>query len=498
MKFRNISNSISSSLKCAAATVCLLFLPIHAYTQSASAERTESSRYVELTGGERLLLDESEIERMERNNQFDIHNLRERREFITDQSETFLLIPDGLSGDFDVASVPPIVHFQILPDLHPEYFSEEAYQAGWANWAKVTRSEDNRFFVPASDHLGRGAQINLYEYRPDDHVVEKVLDVSETLGWSKEMYTDGKIHGKTGIMADGTMWAATHRGPMPTDEWWESGYRGSWLLSYNIHTGESKNWGVPLVGNELPVHTLDPDRGIFAATGGLTATILLWDVRKKKTRFAGYPPNGWVWHPRAMFLDPETGIFWGMDFSEHPYRFISLDPELNRFRRYEVTVPANPVTGEQGILRGITERPAMDGWYYGSTRSGALFRFRPDHDSGPEVESVGVTWDEGRDVVQLALGPEGRYIYYQPRGDHAPLVQYDVKTGRKKAIAFLQDYYFETYGYWPGSAVYGLEISNDGSFVVIAENGTFEGRGKSFGHPALTIVTIPAEERPLD
>lgn len=70
-------------------------------------------------------------------------------------------------------------------------------------------------------------------------------------------------------------------------------------------------------------------------------------------------------------------------------------------------------------------------------------------------------------MLQIALSPHGRYLYYQPKGYPSPLVQYDVKTGKKKAICFLQDYYFERYGYWMGGQVYGMEISKDGSFVVI-------------------------------
>jgi len=32
-----------------------------------------------------------------------------------------------------------------------------------------------------------------------------------------------------------------------------------------------------------------------------------------------------------------------------------------------------------------------------------------------------------------------------PKGD-APIVQYDVKTGKRKALCWLQDYYFDKYG----------------------------------------------------
>lgn len=444
-------------------------------------------------------LSDAEIARRELNAKFDKMNLRQKNEFVVDRSGDFLKPPDAeIAGEFSVARVPPTVEFRILPNLEPEYFSEEAYQAGWANWAYVARSADNRFYFAASDHLGRGAQINLYEYRPQEDVVERVLDVSKMLGWTADMYTDGKLHGYMGIMPNGDLWTATHCGPIPTEKWLEEGYRGSWLFSFNINTREAHNWGVPLVVNTLDCHTVDTQRGIFFGTGFYSKMMLSWDINEKKVRFAGYPPNGWHWSPRSILLDPQTGHFWGGEVSEKPNRFISFDPELNRFKRHEVATPANPLTDEQAILRGHTHHPDADGWYYWATLNGAFFRFRPHWEEGPEVEPLGVTWDKGRDVSQIAIEPARRYLYYQPKGDNSPLVQYDLKTGNKKAIAFLQEYFFEKYGYWPSSAVYGMEVSNDGSFVVIVENGTFAGRGQAFGHPALTVIMIPEEERPLD
>jgi hypothetical protein len=444
--------------------------------------------------GQSVELSEREKARKARNDQHDIQNLRQRREFVVERSERFIQRPDAaIAGDFVIARTAPTVKFQILPYLEPEHFSEQAYQAGWANWAYVTRSDDNRFYFAASDHRGRGAHLNLYEYRPDKDTVERVLDVSKALGWTGDMYTDGKIHGHMGIMPNGTLWAGTHFGPSPNEAWFAEGYRGSWLFSYDINTGETQNHGVPLIVHDLACHTLDTKRGIFMATGSFRGMILSYDVNANQVRFAGYPPNGWIWHPRSMLLDKATGIFWSNDNSEEPRRFMAFSPELNEFRRYDVEVPLN------GRLRGHTHEPDNDGWYYWSTwGGGSFFRFRGDWENGPEIEELGPTWDAGRDVKQFAICPEKRYIYYQPGGYPAPLVQYDIKTGQKKAIAFLQDYFFETYGYWPGDHVYGLEVSNDGSFVVIVENGTFEGRRKAFGHPALTVVEIPEQERPID
>jgi hypothetical protein len=442
-------------------------------------------------------LSEKEAKRRDLNAEFDKLGLREQTDFVVEQSDAFLQAPaePAIEGEFLVAKTPPTVKLQIFTHLEPEYFSgAEQYMACWANWAHVARSDDNRFYMAASDHLAKGCDINVYEYDPAGKGFRRIIDVDELLGWTEDMYTDGKIHGHMGILPDGTLWAATHHGVRPNEEWYESGYRGSWLFSYNPETGEGRNWGVPLIGNSLPCFSVDERRGRLVGTG-YKQTMLCWDCHEKRVRFAGYPPHGWTWWGRAMLCDKETGKFWGMDTSEEPHRLMSFDPELNHFERYEVTIPPNPVTGKPGSLRGHTQRPAMDGFYYWTTQNGTFLRFKPETADGPVLETVGVNWDRGRDALQLALSPKGRYVYYQPKGYPAPVVQYDVKTGKKKAIGFLQDVFFEKYGYWLGSQVYGMAASTDGSFLVIVMNGTFSGRKRSFGHPAICVVEIPAGER---
>lgn len=87
--------------------------------------------------------------------------------------------------------------------------------------------------------------------------------------------------------------------------------------------------------------------------------------------------------------------------------------------------------------------------------------------------------------------PGGGY----PERKTSPLVQYDIRRGTRKVICYYQVPIFEKYGYWCG-AVYGMEVSNDGSFVVIVLNGAFtDSRKEVFGHPSLAVITIPEEER---
>ena len=449
-------------------------------------------------------ISEQEQERKRLNEQYDRHNLRNKQEFVVDRSDAFLIMPEdrSMGSDFTVASVPPEIRMMIVPDLVPEYFPPgPAYMTAWAHWCHMTRSEDNRFFFSVSDHRGFGCQINLYEYSPARNMLHKVLDVDELLGWTANSYTDGKIHGYMGIMPDGTLWGATHFGVRPDSTWFADGYRGSWLFSYNINTHEANNYGVPLIGNNLPLFIVDSKRGKLVGTGSLDTTVLSWDCINKRVLYAGSPPEGWVLWVRSLLCDEETGLFWSIDSGVNPCRFLSFDPELNRWKRYDLSPPANPLTGNVATLRAHTDRPAMDGYYYWSTMSGAMFKFKPRDDGPPEVEYVGLNWDEGRDVLQFALDPSGRYIYYIPVGwsyeKNSPIVQYDVKTGKKKVICWYRKYYFDTYGYWTASS-YALGITKDGSQLVFCMNGAFQGKEVNYGYPSFFVVNIPEEERPLD
>ena len=68
---------------------------------------------------------------------------------------------------------------------------------------------------------------------------------------------------------------------IPDSSWWANGYRGSWLIKYNIYTHEAKNWGVPLIGNMLPCFNVDTIRGRLVGTGA-NHTVLCWDCINKK------------------------------------------------------------------------------------------------------------------------------------------------------------------------------------------------------------------------
>lgn len=440
-------------------------------------------------------LPEKELKRKAMNDANDRANLRQKTRFVVEKSDAFIQVPALYTNEagFDRARTAPTVKLQILPDQQPEYFSGgDQYMACWANWAYVARSDDNRFFMAASDHLAKGSDVHIYTYAPGADAVTKAVDVDDLLGWTADQYTDGKLHGHMGIISNRMLWGATHFGIMPDAAWYAAGYRGAWLFSFDLETGTGRNWGTPLPSNSLSCFTVDTRRGILAGTGEMGG-FLCWDCNLQTNRFAGPLPNGWKWSPRSMLLDPATGMFWGQETSVSPTCFIRFDPATLTFKRFATPVPAGGA--KSVLLRGHTDAPARDGWFYWATQSGQVFKFKPQGDGEPLVEPATTTWDKGRDTLQLALSPKGRYLYWMGKGDPSPVVQYDVTTGRKKALCWLQDHFFEKYGYWMDE-VYGLNLSTDGSFLVICMNGTFtDKRSYAFGHPSCVVVEIPESER---
>ena len=105
-------------------------------------------------------------------------------------------------------------------------------------------------------------------------------------------------------------------------------------------------------------------------------------------------------------------------------------------------------------------------------------------------------------MANMCFSPKKKYMYYLPGADTAaflygtPVVQYDTTTNRKKVIAFINDFYLDTYGYSPGGT-YGLELDEKGESLFFYTNGQFSTKelGSGYGRPAIFHVHIPASER---
>lgn len=430
-------------------------------------------------------------------------HLRSKTTFILDRSPR-MLIPrtDGMEvKDFTVAETPPLIKMMIVPGIEPAYLPDNAKESlFWSNWNPPARTEDGRYIFAIGDCRSVGGKIYLYEYNPMDEKVKKVLSLPKLYGWSDSSQTDGKLHGKMRIMDDGNLWTCSKHELTPDVPWIYKDNKGSRFFSLNVNTNEAKDWGVLFPYHTFTETVLDTKRGLLFASGVFPG-VLCYDVRKHATIYADSLPNGWRWYSRTVLLD-DRGIFWGTDAADSLHRFLSFDPVKKKFARPDLSPSENTYYKKIENIRACTDRRACDGAYWCITYNGAMFRFRPEV---PSVEPAGVNWDRGRYTSTIAMDPTGRYLYYMP-GDtrmynadtYGPIVLYDVKTGQKKVLAWLVDYYYEKYGYWVGGT-YGMEISADGSFLVIVMNGAFRFRDDAhdnpYEFPSLFVVEIPESER---
>ena len=444
----------------------------------------------------------TETQRQAWNVQFDKKKLLSGKGMVTDTSERFITIPSNMDrawmGDVDVAKTPPSIEFAPVRGMTPQYFPEDNL-GYWANFGDIhPRAGTGNTTSEWATIAARRETVT-----PANTIPRNTMPGLSSISgncWDGTSYGvgDGKLHGEMGAMPDGSLWILTFWDPMPglKDEEYVR-WPGSHLVRYDTHTGKTEDMGIPLAKAGWPYYTLDPKRGILFAVGSKGEN-LAYDVKKRKTIFAGKPPRGITWWERCAMLDPETGVFWGCTQKE-PYNFVSYDPKTDTFTKHPEQTPADLGinSGKNSVVRGYSERRTKEGFLWVNSTNGTLYKFWPET---CKTETVGLLWADKTYVPRISLSPDDRYLYYIANGKrtqyyYKPVVQYDTRTNRRKVIAFLADYYYDTYGLALRS-VHGSTLSGDGSDFVIVFNGAFLPRDKEWEDtPALMVVHIPESER---
>ncbi|MDD5677585.1 MAG: hypothetical protein PHW60_06275 [Kiritimatiellae bacterium] len=263
-------------------------------------------------------------------------------------------------------------------------------------------------------------------------------------------------------------------------------------------TGEYVDYGAPLPRTSWSYHRVDTQRGVMYAVS-FRNEFLAWNINMQKAEWAGYLPQGMVWQNRALLVDSKSGRAYTSngDPGDKLQRMIRYDYATKRFTLLDCHMPANPAPGSR--LRGHTRERGPDGLFWCLTEAGELFTFNPDSE---EISDKGLNWPgDGRFACSLERSPGGRYLYYSLRSEQSfsPVIQYDIKTGTKKVLAFLHPYYHEKYGYLPAGS-YSLKLDDKGENIFMVWNGAFiettEKLGVDFwGHCAVVLLRIPSAER---
>jgi sugar lactone lactonase YvrE len=403
------------------------------------------------------------------------------------ETDGFLKAPAGADAStFTVARTAPRVDVCFFAGLE-----DHGKGTLWSSWGDGCLAKSGKYYTSVGDHLGVDANSYLYEYDPVRGVLRRVVDVLEAIGQMLGLYGHGKIHSGIHEAADGKLYFSTYWGKhREVDAAFTKGYNGSLLLAFDPATGKTENLGAIVPKQGLPASHFDPRRQLLFFHAVYRGDITAYDLKARKVRFQG---GGDTSAANRTFMGDARGRVWfsGTD-GLHYY-----DPDKNALVATTVKLPATPGAKKGDTLRAAATRPAKDGTLYGMTAAGALFAFDPDKQT---VRDLGPNFGKGDYTAVMALSPDEKYLYYAP-GAHGsagkygtPVVQYEIATGKRKVLAFLQAPLQDKLKYQIGGT-YNLQIDPAGERLFFTFNGAAPGARSAFGRPAVVVVHVPAEER---
>ncbi|MDQ3622062.1 MAG: hypothetical protein M3463_06180 [Verrucomicrobiota bacterium] len=423
------------------------------------------------------------------------------KEVATDKTGEFLKPPQTLRPDVTIATTPPAIDFLFYPG--------QTYPGNpWSNWGD-SLAVNGKYYASIGDHHSlekagdseRSGNAFVFEYDPQTRKMRPIVDVKKLLNLPKGHYTPGKIHGRIDLGSDGWLYFATYRGGNSTTD--EYHYQGDWILRVHPDTGQAEavaRGPVPKQG--LQTSILDSQRLIFYAgtragkvnprgtdRGAEDELFMAYDLREKRLLHSGPKRSCWPWPIFAR----STGRVYYVQGRGEEAAIVRYDPEKGG-------LPVK-IDGPPGFEGASTEETPQGFIYTASmnreTRQEALWSFDTKSEKIQELGPARVA-ETPRIIATLDADPSGRYLYYTPGAhggselDGTPIVQFDVRTRRKKVIAFLHPFYKDNYG-CTFRGTYSCAVDPSGDKLYVTWNVS---RGsKVWDSCALTVIHIPESER---
>ncbi len=411
---------------------------------------------------------------------------------------------------------------------------------GWSAWGDIGVASDGKVYSGVGDHgddIGSKGHTYIYCWDPTAKVLKQIVDANKVAGVQPGDPSFSKVHARIFEAKDKKIYftCTFNDGGRCFDVKWTERIPGAFIYQYDPQTGKTTIVG-KLPKSATATTLLDFDRNILycCMEGRMTPE----DVKAKKE----YPSGaalaafylggkvGWVDEPGRIVAGADSGIGKPCWVYESPLDAVVADRNITLDKNGAVYFNGkedklwkyDPKSGKIGPTpaafpkqqdEGKESQPTMRsstieskaGWIYGTTMApGRLFRFRPSEN---KVELLGPDFLMGEYTTVTVLSPDERFVYYMP-GSHGgafkigtPVVQYEIATGKRKVLAFLQPVIEKTCAYVP-SGTYGVKLSADGSTLYVNFNGHARNdvRPKEmneigFGLTAFAAIHIPASER---
>jgi hypothetical protein len=400
---------------------------------------------------------------------------------VTEQTPLFLKPSPNLREGVEIAKTPPAVDFAFYPlqnyPGNPWSHRSDGFVLG------------DKYYSSSNDHLAPRGTAHLWEYDGAKKQFRLLCDTVKFLesvnAFPPEMnYRPGEMQSRIDLGSDGWLYYATDRGsPTVTND--AHGYLGEWILRTHPETLKTEIvYTHPVEKHTIPASVLDPKRMILycgTAVGrdapNQKIQFFALDVQRKKIlKVADDGPT------RTLIFSKSTGrVFWEGKM---------YDPETNEITPANVPhVRSASAETPQGLVYGTSERSA-DIWAF-HVKTGEL----------KQIGNGAVGTQEY--IASIEADPTGRYLYYVPGAhggatkDGTPVVQLDVRSGKKKVLAFLHEHFWEKYGYALDGS-FGNALDEKGERYFISWDGWRKGQPRGWESASITVLSIPESERPVE
>jgi hypothetical protein len=412
---------------------------------------------------------------------------------------------------------------------------------GWSSWGDICLASDGKVYSGIGNHWKtEKGQAYIYCWDPVKKEFNKIVDLNKVTGAKPGDVHFSKVHAHIiegrdkKIYFTGTLDDGGKAGSKEMLEKWNTNIAGGKLFQYDPATGKAIVYANFPPARVTATMKYDANRNIlYCALEGDTAGFAFgaFDMNTKQWIYQSAP--GVIGNDRNFIMDSKGNVYFnGVETEPHKELRLksgqliqngkmaeatsmlptTMFPGAKKVKdyttlwKYDPTTQSISATNTYFKSEGIrsSTRETKDGYVYGTTMAGELFKYAPAKD---ELTLLGSNFlSKGEYITVCDLSPDEKYIYYLP-GAHGsagfsgtPVIQYDIAKGQQKVIAFLSDPMTKAFNYNPGGT-YGVKVSNDGSKLYVGLNGSPpdalrpKGLGKGFGLTSFAVINIPASER---
>jgi len=227
---------------------------------------------------------------------------------------------------FQVMADKPREFFELIPQTgvtHIFATEDPLHNAVW----DMAISPEGRVFFSACGESYLALYARLYEYDHKNKKLIRHMNLEDEIVLNKNSLRTSKFHTAISFIGDGKILSTTHTtSPAPTHPTWMpyeyaehpyEGYQGSNLILYDYKNGESRGLGILSPHDTTYGATYDPKNGDYFAITWMRGTGYVYNVHTGETRCLGQVSDS---HTSRTFLLSDGHIY-GSTYSGAMFRY---------------------------------------------------------------------------------------------------------------------------------------------------------------------------------